>query len=71
MLESLSNAGQPVTKKIAKRRLNTTILASRWSLPVILFLQVCVSLITLQNTAFQDEALYLFAGRQIVANWLG
>jgi 4-amino-4-deoxy-L-arabinose transferase-like glycosyltransferase len=29
------------------------------------------SLIVLRNTAFQDEALYLFAGRQIILSWIG
>ena len=30
-----------------------------------------VSLATLHNTAFQDEALYLYAGRQILHHWNG
>lgn len=30
-----------------------------------------VSVITLHNTAFQDEALYLYAGRQIIHHWNG
>jgi 4-amino-4-deoxy-L-arabinose transferase-like glycosyltransferase len=34
-------------------------------------LQAIISLGTLHNTAFQDEALYLFAGRQIISGWLG
>lgn len=39
-----------------------------WSLVTILLLQV-VTAFSLQNTAFQDEALYLYAGRQYF-NWL-
>jgi len=30
-----------------------------------------VAALSLQNSAFQDEALYLYAGRQIVQQWLG
>lgn len=40
-------------------------------LPLILLFQALVSLIALRNTAFQDEALYLFAGRQIILSWIG
>ena len=43
----------------------------RAPLLIVMTLQAVVSLITLHNTAFQDEALYLFAGRQIVNSWLG
>jgi len=37
----------------------------------VLALQGSVALLTLHNTAFQDEALYLYAGRQIVRYWMG
>lgn len=40
-------------------------------LPLILLVQSVSSLVALRNTAFQDEALYLLAGRQIFLNWLG
>lgn len=40
-------------------------------LAIILTLQASVSLITLNNTAFQDEALYLYAGRQLLTQYLG
>lgn len=40
-------------------------------LTLILLLQTIVSLIALHNTAFQDEGLYLLAGRQIVLRLLG
>lgn len=43
----------------------------RLPLPLILLLQAVSSLIALRNTAFQDEALYLLAGRQIFLSWLG
>jgi Dolichyl-phosphate-mannose-protein mannosyltransferase len=33
--------------------------------------QALISLIALRNTAFQDEALYLLAGRQIFNSWIG
>ena len=42
-----------------------------WPLALICGLQVVVSLITLHNTAFQDEALYIYAGRQILHQWNG
>jgi 4-amino-4-deoxy-L-arabinose transferase-like glycosyltransferase len=40
-------------------------------LTVILTLQASVSLITLNNSAFQDEALYLYTGRQLLGQYLG
>lgn len=40
-------------------------------LPLILLVQAVSSLVALRNTAFQDEALYLLAGREIFLNWLG
>ena len=43
----------------------------RLPLPLILLFQATASLMALHNTAFQDEALYLFAGRQIILSWLG
>src|SRR6266567_2942135 len=43
----------------------------RLPLPLILLLQAITSLLALSNTAFQDEALYLLAGRQIFLSWMG
>jgi len=43
----------------------------RLLLPLILLLQANASLLALRNTAFQDEALYLLAGREILLSWLG
>lgn len=40
-------------------------------LAIILTLQAVVSLVSLQNSAFQDEALYLYAGRQLLSQYLG
>lgn len=42
-----------------------------WPLPVIIAFQAAVALLTLHNTAFQDEGLYLNAGRQILRSWTG
>jgi hypothetical protein len=49
----------------------TRTIPSRWPVALILTIQAIVSLATLRNTAFQDEALYLYGGRQIVGHWLG
>jgi Dolichyl-phosphate-mannose-protein mannosyltransferase len=43
----------------------------RLPLPLILLLQAITSLLALRNTAFQDEALYLLAGREIFLSWIG
>jgi hypothetical protein len=59
------------TKKITRRNLLAGIAMSHWSLPLILVFQALLSVVLLRNTAFQDEALYLFAGRDIVNGWLG
>ena len=45
--------------------------APRWPLLVVLALQAVVSVSALRSTAFQDEALYLYAGRQIIHHWGG
>jgi 4-amino-4-deoxy-L-arabinose transferase-like glycosyltransferase len=44
---------------------------ARVSLALILALQAVVSVVTMRNTAFQDEGLYLYAGRQIIRHWSG
>jgi 4-amino-4-deoxy-L-arabinose transferase-like glycosyltransferase len=59
------------TKKITRKRLVSDVMLSRWPLPLILALQALLSLVLLHNTAFQDEALYLLAGRNILSGWLG
>jgi 4-amino-4-deoxy-L-arabinose transferase-like glycosyltransferase len=58
------------TKKITRKRPLTTVTMSRWSLPLILAFQALLSWMLLQNTAFQDEALYIYAGGQIWQHWL-
>jgi hypothetical protein len=45
--------------------------ATGWSLSLILAFQALLSWMLLQNTAFQDEALYIYAGQQIWRSWLG
>lgn len=68
----VSSTQQPVeTKEIARRHMLAGMTMSRWSLPLILAFQALLSLALLHNTAFQDEALYLYAGRQIWQQWLG
>lgn len=47
------------------------LLRERWPLLVVLTLQAVISITALHNTAFQDEALYLYAGRQIIHHWNG
>ena len=59
------------TKKITRKRLLADVTMSRWSLPLILAFQALLSWTLLQNTAFQDEALYIYAGQQIWHDWLG
>jgi hypothetical protein len=44
-------------------------LGTRMPLFAVLALQVCLAL-RLQNTAFEDEALYLYAGHREIALWL-
>jgi len=62
---------QPLgTKKITRKRLLTGVVMSRWSLPLILVFQALISWTLLRNTAFQDEALYIYAGEQIWWHWL-
>ena len=58
-------------KQISRKQPLKTLTTSTWSLPLILLFQAVVSWLLLQNTAFQDEALYVYAGRQIVQHWLG
>jgi 4-amino-4-deoxy-L-arabinose transferase-like glycosyltransferase len=58
-------------RNVTRRHLLTRVMASRWSLPLILAFQALTSWTLLQNTAFQDEALYIYAGRQIWQSWSG
>ncbi len=67
MIESSSKT----TKKSIDSRSDFNSMLFRLPLPLILLFQAITSLIALRNTAFQDEALYLFAGRQIILSWMG
>lgn len=62
----------PITiKKSINSYSDINSMLTRLPLPLILLFQAISSLIALRNTAFQDEALYLFAGRQIILSWMG
>ena len=54
-----------------RRQLLVSVLSARWPILLILALQATASVATLHNTAFQDEALYLYGGRQIIHHWNG
>ena len=56
---------------VTERQASVGLLSWRWPIVGILVLQAVVSLAILRNTAFQDEALYLYAGRQIIHHWNG
>ncbi len=71
MVEISSPQQSVETKKITRKRLLADVTMSRWSLPLILAFQALLSWTLLQNTAFQDEALYIYAGQQIWHDWLG
>src|SRR5215467_12043636 len=64
-----TSAVKRITRKQGQAILRVPL--SRLSLPLVLIFQGLISLVVLQNTAFQDEALYLLAGRQIIDGWLG
>ena len=67
----ISSPQQPVeTKIITRKRLLTNVTMSRWALPTILVFQALLCWILLKNTAFEDEALYIYAGEQIWQHWL-
>ncbi len=70
MIETSSARQSVETKKITRKRLLTGVTMSRWSLPLILVFQALLSWALLRNTAFQDEALYIYAGEQIWQHWL-
>jgi hypothetical protein len=58
-------------KRITRIQVKASVIPSFWPLIVILAMQAIISVATLHNTAFQDEALYLYAGRQIFHYWMG
>ncbi len=59
------------TRKITRAQIWKNKATSSWALPIILVFQAAISWIFLQNTIFQDEALYVYAGRQILQSWAG
>jgi hypothetical protein len=68
----LQQAGRkPAIKHITRKQLKIKMTSERWSLVLILALQAIIAETTLHNTAFQDEGLYLYAGRQIIRYWMG
>jgi len=58
-------------KQIIGKQAKATVIPSSWPLILILAMQAAISIIMLHNTAFQDEALYLYAGQQIFHHWMG
>jgi 4-amino-4-deoxy-L-arabinose transferase-like glycosyltransferase len=60
-------------KRISRKQVQDLVKVplARLSLPLVLIFQGLISLVVLHNTAFQDEALYLLVGRDIVDGWLG
>ncbi|HEY4386850.1 MAG TPA: glycosyltransferase family 39 protein [Ktedonobacteraceae bacterium] len=70
MIETVPPRQIIATKKITRIHVWTNASISRWSLLLIVAFQGILSWALLQNTAFQDEALYIYAGRQILQNWL-
>ena len=67
----LDSVQKPAIKRITRKQMKIRMIPSRWSLVLILVLQALIAEATLHNTAFQDEANYIFAGRQIWQHWLG
>ena len=58
-------------KRITRKPVKARAIPSFWPLALILALQAIISVATLHNTAFQDEGLYLYAGRQLLRYWMG
>jgi 4-amino-4-deoxy-L-arabinose transferase-like glycosyltransferase len=56
---------------LPRAALHASSIARRCPVIAILALQALVSVLALHNTAFQDEALYLYAGRQVIHHWGG
>lgn len=71
MIEVFSPQQPLKVRKITRKPLLTNVSMSRWLLPLILVFQALLAWTMLQNTAFQDEALYVYAGQQIWQAWLG
>jgi 4-amino-4-deoxy-L-arabinose transferase-like glycosyltransferase len=65
------SAQKSAIKRITRKQVKALALPSFWPLVLILSMQAIVASVTLHNTAFQDEGLYLYAGRQIFRHWMG
>jgi len=70
VIETSSPQQSVKTKTITRKPQLTDLMMSRWLLPLILVFQALISWLLLQNTAFQDEALYVYAGGQVWRHWL-
>ena len=66
-----SSIQKSAIKRITRKQVKANVIPSFLPLILILALQAIISLATLHNTAFQDEALYLYAGRIIFHHWMG
>jgi 4-amino-4-deoxy-L-arabinose transferase-like glycosyltransferase len=62
---------KPTVKRVSRKKAFAITLPTSWPLLVILVFQGVAAWLLLQNTAFQDEALYIYVGRQILQAWLG
>jgi dolichyl-phosphate-mannose-protein mannosyltransferase len=67
----ISSIQTSAIKRITRIQVKASAIPSFWPLILILAMQAIFSVATLHNTAFQDEALYIYAGRQIWQQWLG
>ncbi len=70
VIETSSPQQSIKTKTITRKPQLADLTMSRWLLPLILAFQALISWLLLQNTAFQDEALYVYAGGQVWRHWL-
>ncbi len=66
-----SSTQKAAIKRITRKQVKVNVNSSFWPLTIILAMQAVISVATLHNTAFQDEALYLYAGQQIFHYWMG
>jgi 4-amino-4-deoxy-L-arabinose transferase-like glycosyltransferase len=67
----MATYAEPRAAVLPKAAAHVSSAVRRWPVIGILALQALVSVVALRNTAFQDEALYLYAGRQIIHHWNG
>ncbi len=67
----ISSPQKSAIKRITRKQVKASVIPSFWPLILILAMQAIISVATLHNTAFQDEGLYLYAGRQIFRYWMG